>query len=351
MRHRSLAVAAGLTFVLALSARAEFPFAADPNRCDSSGNPPGCIPLPNEMNACNGDMWKDASTNVCTQDAAVNASPNELFGVSGMSVEIAWRKETGRPDVVIAVHDSGIRWRAGDVEGDLRKKFYLNRGELPAPICATPPPAGHDPRDCNGDGVFNAPDYDADPRVSDMNGNGVIDPEDLIMIFSDGVDDDHDGYVDNIAGWDFFEGDNDPFDEVDYGHGSGEARDSTAEANNGGDLGTCPNCRVMPVRVGDSFVADVNRFAQGVVFSVDTGASVVQEALGTYNQSSFAQHAIDYAYAHNVPVIASAGRDAVGAGALTRPLTANEIRQVFTQTADDIDFETMRDITFPDTVR
>ena len=112
MRHRSLAVAAGLTFVLALSARAEFPFAADPNRCDSSGNPPGCIPLPNEMNACSGDMWKDASTNICTQDAAVNASPNELFGVSGMSVEIAWRKETGRPDVVIAVHDSGIRWRA-----------------------------------------------------------------------------------------------------------------------------------------------------------------------------------------------------------------------------------------------
>ena len=60
------------------------PFAADPNRCASSGNPPGCIPLPNEMNACNGDMWKDASPNVCTQDAAVNASPNELFGVSGM---------------------------------------------------------------------------------------------------------------------------------------------------------------------------------------------------------------------------------------------------------------------------
>src|SRR5437773_3586858 len=50
-------------------------------------------------------------------------------------------------------------------------------------------------------------------------------------------------------------------------------------------------------------------------------------------------------------LIVSAGRDAVGAGALTRPLTANEIRQVFTQTADDIDFETMRAITFPDTVR
>ena len=45
----------------------------------------------------------------------------------------------------------------------------------------------------------------------------------------------------------------------------------------------------MPVRVGDSFVADVNSFAQGVVFAVDSGAAVVQEALGTYNQSAFAQ--------------------------------------------------------------
>src|SRR2546425_6471476 len=58
--------------------------------------------------------------------------------------------------------------------------------------------------------------------------------------------------------------------------------------------------------VGDSFVADVNRFAQGVVFSVDTGASVIQEALGTYNNSSFGQAAVDYAYAHGVPVMASA---------------------------------------------
>src|SRR5262249_37687009 len=35
-------------------------------------------------------------------------------------------------------------------------------------------------------------------------------------------------------------------------------------------------------------------------------AHVVQEALGTVNNSSFAQEAINYAYRHNVPVIASA---------------------------------------------
>src|SRR3989449_4992190 len=173
----------------------------------------------------------------------------------------------------------------------LRKKSPLTAGELPAPAPAggCNAPLGGDPRDCNGDGVFNMPDYDGDPSVVDMNGNGITDPQDLIMLFSNGSDDDGNGYVDDICGYDFFEFDNDPFDEVQYGHGTGEARDSTAEANNGGDLGVCPNCTVMPVRVGDSFVADVNSFAQGVVFSVDTGASVIQEGLGAYNQSAFAQ--------------------------------------------------------------
>src|SRR5213083_721875 len=133
MRCCSLAVAGILTLLVALCARAEFPFRADANRCDSSGNPPGCIALPNEMSGCNGEMWKFASTSVCTSDPTVLDSPNELFGVSGMSVEIAWRKETGRPDVLIAVHDSGMKWNdAGDMS-QLRKKFHLNCGELPAP--------------------------------------------------------------------------------------------------------------------------------------------------------------------------------------------------------------------------
>jgi len=216
---------------------------------------------------------------MATTDASVNASPNELFGVTGMSIEISWRVETGRSDVVIAVHDSGIEWNDGGAMHDLRNKFHLNRGELPMPAptggCNAPP--GGDPWDCNGDGAFNMPDYDGDPRVTDLNGNGITDPQDLIMIFSNGVDDDGNGYVDDICGYDFFEFDNDPFDEVQYGHGTGEARDSASEVNNGGDIGACANCMTMPIRVGQSFVADVNAFAQAVVFAVDSGAALVQE--------------------------------------------------------------------------
>ena len=65
-----------------------------------------------------------------------------------------------------------------------------------------------------------------------------------------------------------------PFDDVQYGHGTGEAEDSSAEANNGGQPGTCPNCMVIPLRVGDSFVADVNNFAQAVLYAVDNGVLV-----------------------------------------------------------------------------
>jgi hypothetical protein len=38
----------------------------------------------------------------------------------------------------------------------------------------------------------------------------VIDPQDLIAVFSDATDADGNGYVDDIAGWDFHEDDNDP---------------------------------------------------------------------------------------------------------------------------------------------
>ncbi|MEZ5269079.1 MAG: hypothetical protein R2789_11125 [Microthrixaceae bacterium] len=75
------------------------------------------------------------------------------------------------------------------------------------------------------------------------------------------------GYVDDISGWDFLNGDNNPLDDVDYGHGTGEARDSTAAHDGEGAAGTCPACSHLPVRVGDSFIAQGGRFAASVLFA------------------------------------------------------------------------------------
>src|SRR5215831_10229969 len=273
-----------LVFVLAFAARAAatFPYPAPPpgtlpQQYGAYCRLPATEPPTRPSDFAGGDAWK--LTSDASGDPTIDANPAELFGVTGMSVDRAWTITTGRPDVTIAVLDSGIRWNDAAAMADLAKKVRLNRGELPPPEDAlgrTKPdadPGAADPDiyDLDDDGVFTTLDYANDPRVGDRNQNGILDPQDVIRAFSDGVDGDRDGYVDDIAGWNFLDDDNDPFDEVDYGHGTGEARDSTAEADNGGDLGTCPNCMVLPVRVGDSFIADGNLFAQGVVFAVDRG--------------------------------------------------------------------------------
>ena len=256
------------------------------------------------------------------------------LGASGIHADVAWTYTTGRPDVKIAVIDCGIKWD----DGDLADKAYLSAAEL----------AKHKPQnadgsacggagalggyDCDGNGVFSVADYLGDPRIApvvtdptdvcypganpnskgqprmtgDLNKNCILDAGDLIALFSDGVDDDANGYTDDISGWDFYKNDNDPYDDTRYGHGTGESRDSSAAGNNAqGDIGICPDCRFLMLRAGDSFIADANDFAKGVVYAADNGVKVVQEALGTIDQTTFSKAAIDYAYAHGTLVVAS----------------------------------------------
>lgn len=215
---------------------------------------------------------------------------------SGMSVDKAWQLHTGSPSTLVAVLDSGVYWDAEDI----RDRIMINTGELPKPY-------GSNTHDKNGDDRVSISDYLDDPRVSDLNHNGTIDVGDLILAFSDGVDNDGDGFVDNISGWDFHEHDNNPDDRINFGHGTGEAKDSVGAINNGvGGAGGCPNCSVMFLRVNDSFVVDANSFAAAVHYAVDHGASVIQEALGSLNHNEATQEAVNYAWAHNVIIIGSA---------------------------------------------
>ena len=310
------------------AAFASFPYAPQgaPNEYDKYFLPLGS-PVPNDLE---GKLdWMYAST--AEAGSPFIGDARELNGVRGAhvvdhdrTVAQAWTVTTGRPDVVIGVTDSGFEWDNRGAVEQTRRKMHLNAGELPMPQAdrATSTEAGENcatytagVRDANHDGVFNIIDYSCDSRVDPNPPHGVgpsdlLDPQDVLIAFSDGTDADHNGYVDDIVGWDFLDDDNDPFDDVEYGHGTGEAQDSNAEADNGGSLGTCPNCMVVPLRVGTSFVADVNRFAEAVVYATDNGFSVVQDALGTLNKSTFALQAIKYAYDHGTTVIASAADEA-----------------------------------------
>jgi hypothetical protein len=261
--------------------------------------------LPANVECNTGDFQTNNYRDTTRIDTAHN--PQELYGVVGPSTNLAWRITTGRPDVVIAVIDDGVQWDQS--VSYLNRKYYINRGELPMP------PGGPNPADtvfggydANGDGVFNSLDYTG--AVSDLNGNGFVDPQDLIRTYSDSVDDDGNGYVDDIAGWDFYENDNDPNDDVDFSHGNGRSRDAVAEA--GVEDGQCPNCMVMPLRVGDSFIADVNHYGQAAAYAADNGAHVIEDALGTLNHTSFGQAGTDYAYYHGVIINASEADEAAG---------------------------------------
>ena len=162
------------------------------------------------------------------------ATPNALAGdpqcsqIGGVRADTAWKYSTGDPSTAIAILDTGIRWQ----ERDLVDKIHLNAAELPTPQHADGTDCSSD--DCNNDGAFNVEDYLHDPRVAitagDSESDDILDASDLIATFSDDTDADANGYVDDIAGWDFFDDDNDPFDASSCcsadGHGSGRAQDA-----------------------------------------------------------------------------------------------------------------------------
>src|SRR5918998_661929 len=207
--------------------------------------------------------------------------------IGGIRADLAWKYSIGRPDVTIAIFDNGIRWQAAD----LIEKVHLNTGELPPP---TSP---------NGDGRTTVADYAANPGVSPTDGedeaDAVLDASDLIAQFSGDGDNDGNGYADDIAGWDFFNDDNDPFDQSDCcqgGHGTGRAEEAAAATNDGtGEAGICPACTIMPLRTSDSIVHDTNLVALATTYAADNGASVTEGALGGLLNSSFARRAFRYA--------------------------------------------------------
>jgi hypothetical protein len=301
-----IALVALLLLATAVPAYADFPYGTGPQYRVGPGV------TPSDLSGDDND-WKYAATPEAGSPYTTNA--RELNGVRGArvvdpdpSAATAWQTTTGRPDVVIAVLDSGIKWNDAGAMLDLRRKTRLNKGELPLPEGCTQ-------YDCNTDGVFDVTDYAGDSRVDLSDSRrvgpaGVMTPQDLLIAFSNGNDADTNGFVDDIAGWDFLDNDNDAYDDVQYGHGTGEAQGSSSETNNGNNAGSCPNCMFIPMRVGDSFVADANNFGQAVVYGVDNGALVIQEALGTLNHTALGGEAVDYAYEHGVAVIASAADEA-----------------------------------------
>ena len=200
----------------------------------------------------------------------------QQWALSTMRMPAAWEIEQGSPEIVIGFVDSGIDYRHEDLAGNV----WINSGE-------------------------------------DLNANGVVDESDF-----NGLDDDGNGYVDDLRGWDFthapqfaglgdyLERDNDPADEL--GHGTHVSGIAAAIGDNGlGVAGLCWHARIMPLRA--SFRLSVGSFLEdddvsaGIVYAADNGAHVINMSWGDPRISPIVRDVVAYAYARGCVLVAAAG--------------------------------------------
>jgi len=130
----------------------------------------------------------------------------------------------------------------------------------------------------------------------------------IVAIVDSGVDLSHPDLASHvIQGRNVIAGNNTP--EDDQGHGTHVAGIVGAMTNNHlGIAGIAWHVKLMPVKVLDSSGSGTStQVATGVRWAVDHGARVINLSLGGKSSSATLRDAIDYAYAHDVLVVAAAG--------------------------------------------
>ena len=133
---------------------------------------------------------------------------------------------------VVAVIDTGVCW----THPDIAQQIWVNPGE-----------------DLDQDGV-------------------VMDAGD-----ENGVDDDGNGFVDDLIGWDFDFGDNEPEDTNQ--HGSHCAGSVAGDGASGTQAGVAPDAKIMVVKVGVTFADEVDVWS-GMQYAADNGADAISMSLG-----------------------------------------------------------------------
>jgi len=171
-----------------------------------------------------------------------------------LKVQGAWRTTQGSRDVIVAVIDSGVDYN----HPDLKANILVNEAER----AGTP-----------------------------------------------GSDDDGNGYIDDVYGWDFFNNRANAFDDNKHGtHCSGII---AAALNGQGIAGVAPNVRILPVKfLGADGSGATDAAIRAIDYAVARGANILSMSWGGGGRSELLNEAIQRAVQRGVLVVAAAGNDA-----------------------------------------
>lgn len=157
-----------------------------------------------------------------------------------------------------------------------------------------------------------------------------------------GIDDDHNGFIDDWRGWDFtdepftgdprrgdyLEPDNDPSDDNKQSHGTAAIGIINAAFNNNiGIASVAPRCKVLVLRAFDAEgFGEEDDVANAILYALSCGARVFNFSFGDYIFSNLLRDVIKFAYTKNVVIVCSAGND--GSDRLHYPSAYDEVISV-----------------------
>jgi thermitase len=223
-----------------------------------------------------------------TQTGGTGTDPlyNQQWGMKDNDVKGAWSASgtKGNEHVIVAVLDTGVDY----THEDLVDNMWRNSGEM---------------------------GLDADGKNKATNG----------------IDDDGNGFIDDVVGWDFGRGDNKPYDlhktglslllGGNPGHGTHCAGNVAARADNGkGISGVAGNVKIMAMRfLTEDGQGSLEGAVQAIHYAVDNGAQILSNSWGSEGddggqESQALQDAIRYAMDKGVLFVAAAGNGHQGVG-------------------------------------
>ncbi|MCM3134249.1 S8 family serine peptidase [Paenibacillus polysaccharolyticus] len=148
-------------------------------------------------------------------------------GIAGVDIKAvsAWSVTQGDPSVVVGVLDSGI----DTSHPDLAEQIYTNPKEI----------AGN------------------------------------------GVDDDGNGYVDDVQGWDFSHGDNSVYDSAtEDKHGTHVAGIIAAKADNVGIIGVAPRVKILPLKIFSGTTGYTSDAIEAIEYAKQMGVKIMNVSFG-----------------------------------------------------------------------